>query len=87
VGDPGDLGRDIVVVLVAVVAAVFDVRVRRIPSWLTLPGIAAGFVYWARHSTPGQFAGVVAVTALTFVIGFLLYTASILGGGDGKLVR
>lgn len=64
----------------------FDLRIRRIPSWLTLPGIAAGFVYWALISTPGQFAGVVAVTALTFGVGFLLYAASILGGGDGKLL-
>ena len=64
----------------------FDLRIRRIPSWLTLPGIAAGFVYWALVSTPGQFAGVVAVTALTFGVGFLLFTASILGGGDGKLL-
>lgn len=85
-GDFGEIGRDTAVIVIALGAAVFDVRVRRIPSWLTLPGIAAGLVYWAIASTPRQFAGVAAVTALTFVVGFLLYAVSILGGGDGKLL-
>ncbi len=85
-GEFGANARDTAVILVSLGAAVFDVRFRRIPSWLTLPGIAAGFGYWAITSTPRQFAGVVAVTALTFVVGFLLYAVSILGGGDGKLL-
>lgn len=84
--DAGGIGREAVLVLVALVAAGYDVRVRRIPSWLTLPGIAAGLGYGAIRSTPREFAVLVAVAALTFVAGFLLFVASILGGGDGKLL-
>lgn len=79
-------GREAILVLVALVAAGYDVRFRRIPSWLTVPGIAAGLVFGAMTSTPRQFALLLAVAALTFAAGFLLFVTSILGGGDGKLL-
>lgn len=84
--DAAGIGRDIVVALVVLAAAVYDVRIRRIPWWLTVPGIGAGLGFGAIISTPLQFAGWVAITALTFVAGFVLYMTSILGGGDGKLL-
>jgi Flp pilus assembly protein protease CpaA len=86
VDDPAGIGRDIAVALLVLAAAAFDVRVRRIPWWLTVPGIGAGVCFGAITSTPRQFAGWMAITALTFAAGFVLYIASILGGGDGKLL-
>ncbi len=72
--------------MITLAAAVYDVRFRRIPSWLTLPGIAIGLMFWAAAATPREFVAVVAVVVLAFLVGFLFYATGILGGGDGKLL-
>jgi prepilin peptidase CpaA len=75
--------------LLAVVlgAAVFDVRYRRIPNWLSLSGIVCGlalnaFLYegWPglRHSLTGLAVG--------FGVYFGLYALHAMGAGDAKLM-
>jgi prepilin peptidase CpaA len=70
----------------SLVAAVIDVRVRRIPNWLTLPLFLAGLV-WAGWSggTSGILEGLAA--ALLLALPYLILFA-IAGGGaaDAKLM-
>ena len=67
-------------------AAAIDLRVRRIPNWLTLSLMLCGFaqsVTWAHIATPGQ-------SALGFLTGFglalLFFAIRAMGGGDVKLL-
>lgn len=74
----------VIVVLLALAAAAFDLRTRRIPNALTLPCIAVGLVLagvqgWREVAVRGLTALVLLVAAL------FLFSAGVLGGGDGKL--
>src|ERR1700739_4315424 len=75
--------------LLAVVfgAAVYDVRYRRIPNWLSMSGVLAGiilntFLYQGcpgfRHSLQG--------VAMGFGVYFALYALRAMGAGDVKLM-
>lgn len=76
----------IVLVLVVMVAAVYDFRFRRIPNWLTLAGVLIGiglnsFLYeWAGLRLAGLGLG------LAFVIYFPMYLLRGMGAGDVKLM-
>jgi prepilin peptidase CpaA len=83
----------VVLAVVAVVAAVYDVRFRRIPNWLTLAGVLAGmglnswFDVRGLHWYDGfnwrtSFAGL----GLAFLIYFPLYLLRGMGAGDVKLM-
>jgi prepilin peptidase CpaA len=67
-------------------AAAVDLRVRRIPNWLTVALMLSGFAQsftWAHTVTPGQSA----LGFLTgFAITFVLFALGALGGGDVKLL-
>ncbi len=58
--------------------AVFDLRRRRIPNWLTLPALAIA-LWWAWG------AGTLGLALVTLAAGFLAFQADGLGGADGKL--
>jgi len=71
--------------LVVVVAAVTDLRWRRIPNWITASGAALGLVF---HLLEGGLSGVllsIAGAALGFAIFIAFYVAGGMGAGDIKL--
>ena len=80
--------------LLAVVAAVFDLRRRRIPNWLTLLGFAGGVVghgamaYAAEGSDFAIHAVAYSLLGAT-VVGFVpavLWRFGTMGGGDVKII-
>jgi len=67
--------------LVAITAGVTDWRHRRIPNWLTMAGLAAGFLlHGVDVLAPLQGAG------LALAIHLPLFALRALGGGDVKLM-
>jgi prepilin peptidase CpaA len=90
---PGS-GQILLGILVAI-AAIYDIRYRRIPNWLVLAGISAGFL-WNVYFAPGG-AGVgsqvgsglgraAAGLGLGFILYFPLYLLRARGAGDVKLL-
>jgi prepilin peptidase CpaA len=81
-----ETGQILLGILVAA-AAFFDIRSRRIPNWLVLAGIVAGFS-WNVLSSPG-WSGL-GRAAAGFGLGFILYFPFYLlrarGAGDVKLL-
>ncbi len=78
-------GQVLLGILVAI-AAVFDIRYRRIPNWLVLTGIIVGLgwnVYSSGWSGLGRGA---AGLGLGFVLYFPLYLIRARGAGDVKLL-
>lgn len=67
-------------------AAVMDVRHRRIPNWISLGGMAAGLVVWTWHSGLSGF--LISMTGLLLGSAFFLpfYIARGMGAGDVKLM-
>jgi prepilin peptidase CpaA len=80
----------ILLAAVAVVAAYYDIRFRRIPNWLTLPAVVAGFVasgLWpGQHSAWGGLANAALGFALAMLVNFPLYLLHARGAGDVKLM-
>lgn len=75
----------VLVVIASVIAAVFDVRTRRIPNALAIALFAAGLAVNAAAGL--AFAGIdVAVTAAVLVLGTVAFTLRLIGGGDIKLL-
>ena len=81
--------RGIEVVLLALVlgAAIYDVRYRRIPNWLTVLGVLVGlglnsFMY---QGWPGLRFSLVGM-AVGFGVYFVLYALRAMGAGDVKLM-
>ncbi len=73
------LVREIVLVFVLFLSVIFDLRVRRIPNWLTVPGVVAGLLLnglegFAQflHSFLGLMVGV-GVLIVPFALGWLRY--------------
>jgi prepilin peptidase CpaA len=78
----------VAVILVALVltAAIWDLRLRRIPNWLSLAGIICGI---ALNSFLYGLAGLkqsLGGMALAFGVYFLLYLMRAMGAGDVKLM-
>jgi len=68
------------------VAAVYDIRFRRIPNWLVLAGIVTGFV-WNTLSAGGPgFGRAAAGLGLGFILYFPLYLIRGRRAGDVKLL-
>ena len=68
------------------VAAVFDVRLKRIPNWLCATGLVLGLVLNFRFM---QFAGLRQAglgAALALAVYFPLFALRAMGGGDVKLM-
>lgn len=77
----------------ALIAAVYDMRFRRIPNWLTLSGVLVGIALNAFLNVRGEawYAGFTWLTALAgmglaFAIYFPLYLVRGMGAGDVKLM-
>jgi prepilin peptidase CpaA len=70
----------------AITSAVFDVQQRRIPNWLTYPGIVSGLVLRAILSGWKGLLGSVTGFLLLGGIMFLFYAVKAMGAGDVKLM-
>lgn len=68
------------------VAAVFDIRRRRIPNWLTFAGIGAGFVLNGFLSGPGGVTRSALGLGLALMVYLPLFAIRALGAGDVKLM-
>ena len=67
-------------------AALIDVRERRIPNWLT-GGIAALYpLYVLASPMPIAWLSALAVAGAVFVFGLVLFARQLIGGGDVKLI-
>jgi len=78
-------GQILLGILVAV-AALFDIRFRRIPNWLVLAGIIAGLAWNAYSSGWSGLGSCAAGLGLGFVLYFPLYLLRARGAGDVKLL-
>jgi len=73
-------------VALLVIAAVEDVRARRIPNWLTA-GVAALYPTYVLASPAAvPWLEALAVAGAILVVGFLVFARGWLGGGDVKLI-
>jgi prepilin peptidase CpaA len=77
---------EVLLLIVVLAAAVYDVRYRRIPNWISVGGIALGvFSNSITHGIQGllfSLAGLV----LGFGLYLLLYLIHVMGAGDVKLM-
>ncbi len=84
---PGAAGLLLAIVFTA---AVYDIRFRRIPNWLTLTGILLGFalnilvVYYERPLQGVKYSAIGMVCA--FAVYFIFYLIHAMGAGDVKLM-
>ena len=79
------IGEILLGILVAV-AAFYDIRYRRIPNWLVLAGVIAGFS-WNVFSSGGAGLGHAAAgLGLGFILYFPFYLLHARGAGDVKLL-
>lgn len=74
-------------VLLAVLCAACwtDLTTRRIPNWVTVPGMALGIGLHALEGF-GPMAGAVLGVAFAFAVALPFFLAGVLGGGDAKLL-
>jgi prepilin peptidase CpaA len=70
------------------VAAVYDVRYRRIPNWLTLAGVLVGVALngFLDQGRPGLFVSSLLGLAAAFGVYFVLYALRAMGAGDVKMM-
>ena len=76
----------IIIIILLVVAVIFDLRERRVPNWLTFPFMAGGLAY---HLAANGFTGLlfsVQGLALGIALLILFYAAGGMGAGDVKLM-
>ncbi|MFO7588393.1 MAG: A24 family peptidase [Gemmatimonadota bacterium] len=70
----------------SLVAALSDLRHRRIPNWLTVSSLVGALaIRLALGGAPGLGSGALAA-AIAFGIGFPLFVVRAMGGGDVKLL-
>jgi prepilin peptidase CpaA len=76
-----------VLLILVFAAAVFDVRFRRIPNWLTVGGAVAGVALNTAIGRPeAGLAFALEGLALGFGLYFILYALHAMGAGDVKLM-
>ncbi len=69
--------------VIALIAAVWDLRWRRIPNWLTMAGLASGIAWQVTQGSPRE-AGLGCLLAI--VVYLPLWLVGGRGGGDLKLM-
>lgn len=67
-------------------AAIYDLRTRRIPNWLSLSGVLFGMALHGGFSGLDGVLGSLGGLGLALGIGFLLFAIGWLGAGDAKLL-
>lgn len=83
---PPPRGIEIVLLAVLLVAAVYDVRFRRIPNWVTVTGVALGLALNAfLFGLPGVWFSLRGL-GLAFGVYLVLYIIRAMGAGDVKLM-
>lgn len=82
-----------ILLLMVIIAAVYDIRYRRIPNWLTASGVSVGLVLNAflRTAPPAvvSFGGLLFALKgflVAFGVYFFLYLIRAMGAGDAKLM-
>jgi prepilin peptidase CpaA len=76
----------VLLAILTLVAAGFDIRFRRIPNWLVLAGILTGFVWNVYSSGWSGLGQAAAGFGLGFALYFPLYLLRARGAGDVKLL-
>ena len=69
-----------------ILAALTDLRARRIPNWLTAGTAALYPVYLVLTPTPTAWLAALGLALLVGVVGVVLFARGLLGGGDVKLI-
>jgi prepilin peptidase CpaA len=69
-----------------VLAALTDLRERRIPNWLTGSVAALYPVYLLLSQAPVAWPGALALALLVGVVGVVMFARELIGGGDVKLI-
>lgn len=67
------------------IAAGTDLSVRRVPNWLTLPLLAAAPLLAAFDGLRSALVAV-GIVIIALILGSIIHTAGVLGGGDVKLL-
>lgn len=67
-------------------AALTDLRERRIPNWLTVGTAALYPVYVLSSPAPVAWLGALGAAAAVFILGLVLFARQLIGGGDVKLI-
>lgn len=87
------LAAEAILLLMVIIAAVYDIRYRRIPNWLTGSGVLVGLVLNSFLQTPapailsfGGFWFALKGLLLAFGVYFFLYALRAMGAGDVKLM-
>ena len=80
------IGGQILLGILIAVAAVFDIRFRRIPNWLVLAGILIGFVWNVSSLGWPGLGRAAAGLGLGFALYFPLFLLRARGAGDVKLL-
>ncbi len=76
----------LIALMLAITAAVWDVRQHRIPNWITLPGIVVGMVLRSALLGWKGFVGSVTGCLLAGGVLLLFYLVRAMGAGDVKLM-
>ena len=81
-------GVEVVLLSLVLGAAVYDVRYRRIPNWLSLAGVLVGLALNAflDQGRAGMFVSSLKGLAVAFGSYFVLYALRAMGAGDVKLM-
>ena len=78
---------EMVLLALLVAAAIYDVRYRRIPNWLTVLGVVLGFVLnWLIGPPEGGLLFALEGFAASFLVYLFLYALRAMGAGDVKLM-
>lgn len=72
--------------LVLVVCVCFDLKERRIPNWITVPGLAAGLALHTWLGGTGGLVNALAGAAFGAAVMAIPFSLSWVGGGDLKLL-
>jgi prepilin peptidase CpaA len=75
----------VLLAVIVILAAIWDLRWRRIPNWLTLAGMVLGIALSWFLDVPGLGASLQGL-GVAFAIYFLLYLLRGMGAGDVKLM-
>ncbi len=80
-------GVEVVLLIVVLAAAIYDVRYRRIPNWISVSGalVGVGLNSFLYNGAPGLLFALKGL-ALGFGLYFVLYALHAMGAGDVKLM-